>query len=210
MKKILLIGDSIRIGYDKYIKMAFDGVADVVYPEENTRFAAYVFRRLPDLQKLFGDADLVHWNAGLWDCLIMHDGLNFTDIEVYKSYMERACVGFKRFFPNAKFIFATSTSVTESGYNPNGLRRLNADIEAYNKAAVEIVTKHGMTVNDLYSLTKDMPEEYHSDMTHYYTKSGTRVITDRVKSFIENALGIKAKELDYEALFAEKTDVIGI
>lgn len=211
MKKILLIGDSIRIGYDKYTKMAFDGIADVVYPADNTRFAAYVYRQQPEFHKLCGgNADVVHWNAGLWDCLIMHDGMNFTDIEVYKSYMERACVGFKRFFPNAKFIFATSTSVIESGYSQTGLRRLNSDIEAYNAAAVEIVTKHGMTVNDLYSLTKDMPAEYHSDMTHYYTKDGTRVITDQVVAHIEKALDIKATPIDYDALFAKKDNIVGI
>lgn len=46
MKKILLIGDSIRLGYDKYIKMAFEDVAEVYYPAENSRFVMYVYRRL--------------------------------------------------------------------------------------------------------------------------------------------------------------------
>ena len=32
MKKIVLIGDSIRMGYDKYVKMALEGVAEVYYP----------------------------------------------------------------------------------------------------------------------------------------------------------------------------------
>lgn len=33
MKKILLIGDSIRMGYDKYVKLAFEGEAEVYYPD---------------------------------------------------------------------------------------------------------------------------------------------------------------------------------
>ena len=44
MKKIVLIGDSIRMGYDKYVKEALDGVADVYYPGENCRFAQYTLR----------------------------------------------------------------------------------------------------------------------------------------------------------------------
>lgn len=210
MKKILLIGDSICAGYNKYTKAAFDGIAEVIYSNDNGRFASYVFRWLPDLHRKFGSVDLVHWNAGLWDSLIMHDGMNFSDIEVYKSYMERICVSMKRFHPNAKFIFATSTYVIEKGYNPKGLRRKNADIEAYNAAAVEIVSRHGMEINDLYALTSTLPEAYHSDMTHYYTKDGTREITNQVIAHIEHALDIKATPLDYDALFAEKTDVHGI
>ena len=35
MKKILLLVDSIRKGYDKYVKIAFGGVAEVYFPEEN-------------------------------------------------------------------------------------------------------------------------------------------------------------------------------
>ena len=42
MKKILLIGDSIRQGYDYYIKMAFEKSAEVYYPGDNCRFTGYI------------------------------------------------------------------------------------------------------------------------------------------------------------------------
>ena len=48
MKKILLIGDSIRMGYDKYVKEALDGVAEVYYPKENCKMAVYVLRFLQE------------------------------------------------------------------------------------------------------------------------------------------------------------------
>ena len=44
MKKVILIGDSIRMGYDKYIKASLEGEAEVFYPSENCRFATYVLR----------------------------------------------------------------------------------------------------------------------------------------------------------------------
>ena len=44
VKKIILIGDSIRIGYDKYVKDALKDKAEVFYPSENCRFAQYVLR----------------------------------------------------------------------------------------------------------------------------------------------------------------------
>ena len=41
MKNIILIGDSIRKGYDVYVKEQLKGVANVYYPDDNCRFAYY-------------------------------------------------------------------------------------------------------------------------------------------------------------------------
>ena len=70
MKKIVLIGDSIRMGYDKYVKEALADVAEVYYPEENCRFAEYTLRFAHEWKsrgKWPDDIDLVHWTVGLWD-----------------------------------------------------------------------------------------------------------------------------------------------
>ena len=116
MKKILILGDSIRQGYDKYVKMAFQDVAEVYYPSDNCRFSAYIVRHLIDWKKQLecgDDVDLVHWNAGLWDDLVMQDGDHHTPIEMYKYYIDRVCKIIKLLFPKAKMIFATSTPVQE-------------------------------------------------------------------------------------------------
>ena len=41
MKSLLLIGDSIRMGYDKSVKRTLAGKANVIFPEENCRFASF-------------------------------------------------------------------------------------------------------------------------------------------------------------------------
>ena len=76
MKKIMLIGDSIRMGYDKYVAMALEGSAEVYYPKENCRFSPYVLRNLHawlDKSGFGEDTDCLHWNVGLWDCLNLFD-----------------------------------------------------------------------------------------------------------------------------------------
>ena len=101
MKKIVLLGDSIRKGYDKYVKMAFKDVAEVYYPPENCRFAAYMLRFLPEWKKTFDcgdDVDCVHWNVGLWDSLVLFDE-HLTPLEIYKYYIERVCNQIQRLFP---------------------------------------------------------------------------------------------------------------
>lgn len=117
-------------------------------------------------------------------------------------------------FPNAKMIFATSTPVDEERfkekYERKGLMRLNSDIEIYNQAAIDIVRKYGGEINDLYGLLRKDQMKYHSDQTHFYTKEGTRVITNQVIGCLERALNIQAKPLDYDLLFGAQEDAVGM
>ena len=211
MKKILLIGDSIRKGYDSYIKMAFKNVANVYFPTDNCRFTGYIIRHLYDWKTelgLYDDIDLIHWNAGLWDDLVMLDGKHLTSYELYKENIERICNIIEILFPNAKMIYATSTPVQEELFTFH--KRYNKDTKMYNDAAVDIIKRHGGEINDLYSLMENTPVEYHSDLTHYYTKEGTRLITNQVIKCIEKTLGIKGKSLDYDMLFSKLENVTGI
>ena len=213
MKKIVLLGDSIRKGYDKYVRMAFEEVAEVYYPSENCRFTTYMLRNLTewvDEMQCGSDVDLVHWNAGLWDDLVLIDGLPLVPIDMYKENVERICGMLKVLFPKAKIVFATSTSVREELFDKLRVKRYNKDTERYNQAAKDAVLRCEGQINDLYALTKDAPLEYHSDQTHYYTMEGTRLLTDQVIGCIENALDIKAKPLHYETYFSEKKDICGL
>lgn len=213
MKKIILIGDSIRQGYDKYVKEALKGIADVSYPGENCRFSTYILRNLIIWKRELewgDDVDLVHWNAGLWDCLVMVDGEKLVPLEVYKENIDRICRQIKMLFPKAKMIFATSTPCIERLFADRDCKRKNSDTEMYNAAACEIVKKHGGEINDLYELMKDVPEAYHSDLTHFYTKEATELMTGKVLSVIENALDIKANVLDYDKYFSIDGEPVGI
>lgn len=212
MKKILLLGDSIRKGYDKYVKIAFGGVAEVYFPEENSKFASFLMRNLLVWKKqleLDESVDLVHFNAGLWDDIIMLDGKHHTPIDVYTEYIGRICDTIKILYPEAKIVFATSTPVQEELFI-NEYKRYNKDTEKYNAAAVETVKKHGGEINDLYSLVKEFPKEYYSDMTHLYTKDGTEHITNQVIKIIEDTLDIKGNIPDYEAYFNKEKNIEGI
>lgn len=211
MKKILLIGDSIRQGYDKYIKMIFEGVAEVYYPTENCRFSTYIIRNLHEWQYMLGcgdDVDLIHWNVGLWDDLRMIDGEPLVTLEEYARNMERIYGLMERLFPKAKIIFATSTPIREKLFTT--CKRFNSDTERYNEEAVRISLAHGATVNDLYSTVNGVPESYYSDQAHLYTKEGTVLLTEQVRNHIEAALEIKGVDLDYEAQFSKKKDVLGV
>ena len=205
MKNVLLIGDSIRMGYDKAVKKTLEGKANVYFPAENCRFASYVLRYIHEYGSLVkdGDVDVIHWNAGLWDCLRLFEEEPHTPMDVYAYYIDRICVRIKKAFPNAKVIFATSTSV-QSEKMQKDFKRYNEEIEKYNEAAVQVVKKHGFAVNDLYAVSVDLPDDAHSDPVHYYTPMGTEAFTNAVLSYILPSLGIDEEIAYKEELYTDK------
>ena len=205
MKKIFLIGDSIRMGYDKYVKDALAKVAEVYYPDENCKFAEYVLRCAHEWKRkleLDDDIDLVHWNAGLWDCLELFGDEPLTSLQYYGEAIFRIHKRLRLIFPKAKIVFATSTAVIEG--KAKELIRHNNIIEKYNERAKEVLANTDCVINDLYPMSAKMPESYHSDATHYYTPEATELIGGRVLAVICRELGIEASEVDLENFVPEK------
>ena len=209
MKKVVLIGDSIRLGYDKYVKEALAGVAEVYYPDDSARFSEYTLRYLSDWKHDNGwgeDIDLVHWNTGLWDVLEMYGEAPISNPQQYGETIAKISRQIKILFPKAKQVFATSTSVIEGKYGWDR-KRHNATIEQYNKIAVDALAGTGCVINDLYTLTKNAPLEIRAgDPTHFYTPEGTKLIGDRVLSIICGELEISASDVNLENFVPEKYD----
>ncbi len=213
MKRIILIGDSIRMGYDRYVKDALSGVAEVYYPDENCRFAEYVLRYAHEWRNASGfseDVDLVHWNAGLWDALELFGDEPLTSLSYYGEAIARIHKRLKMLFPRAKLVFATSTNVCERMSSPDFTRH-NSTIEEYNRVALKSLSGTDTIINDLYPLTASFPDEYRSDWVHFYTPRGTEIIGGRVLSVICRELGIEASSINIENFEPEKysTDNIG-
>ncbi len=213
MKKILLIGDSIRQGYDKYVKYALKDSCDVYYPKDNCRFAEYVLRHVSDWKGELGlgdDVDVVHWNAGLWDSATLYEDGCLTPPDFYEYFIDKICKRIKVLFPKARVIFATSTPVLENKYpKPKEFSRKNSDVAKYNEIAVRTVRKHGVEVNDLYAVVEKLSEDCYSDVTHLYTPEGTQAITSAVLKAIGKALGCEFSEFtlsDYESV----NEIIGL
>ncbi len=187
MKNIFLVGDSIRFGASKspgygcIVKEMLDGVANVYAPDVNCQFTVYTLRQMHnwaakvDAEKI----DIVHWNNGLWD--VAHwssEPDNVVPIHLYKYYLERIYNRIKFCFPNAKIIFALTTPVQEDKQGESYFRR-NSEIEEYNAAATEVITRLGGEINDLYSVVKQHGSEIYSDMVHY-NDEGCKILAKAV------------------------------
>lgn len=90
--KIILIGDSIMFGaggingYGYYVKRYFEGRASVILPDDNCQGVRYSTQFLEQLfnPEDLKNADIIHWNNGLWDVLHFMGNPNpHTALSVY-------------------------------------------------------------------------------------------------------------------------------
>lgn len=148
MKKVLLLGDSIRLGYQPLVQEGLKDLAEVVGPEENCRFSKYTLWGVNLWLKEFGRPDIVHWNTGLWD--LHHEAPMveaLSSLEEYIENLRRIVNELQR--TGAKIIFATTTPVAV-----DAIGRSNAEIDLYNEAAEALMETKGIEINDLNDLVK--------------------------------------------------------
>lgn len=207
MKKILLLGDSIRMGYCGFVRELLSGKCEVLYPAENGRFLQYTLRQLQDWKAELapeGDIDVVHWNNGLWD--VGHLGVgktgeaeaatagkkangfeyeedSLTPLPVYEYMLGRVHRRIRTLFPAAKVVFACTTPALEDQC-PEALRRSNAEIRAYNEAARRLLAPEGVLFNDLYAFSAERLNGFHSDWVHY-NDEGSRQLAEQVVRFLD-------------------------
>ncbi len=214
MKKIVLIGDSIRLGYEAYVRSAFRDIAEIYAPTENCRFTQYVFRYLHEWKSLGNwpdDVDAVHWNAGLWDTICFFGDEPQTSPTAYAEIIPRIDRRLRHLFPKARIIFATSTSVDEEAYKASSYKRSNATIAKYNRLAVASLADTDTVINDLFPLTLKLPASARSDLTHFNTEEGCRYLGSWVTAKLAEVLGIDTATLPAVAPEARaiSADILG-
>ncbi len=191
MKKVFLLGDSIRMGYDDFVRDLLKGTAEVYYPADNGRFAGYTYVCIPQWKNLAGDpneVNVVHWNSGHWDCAhFCGDSEPYSTVEEYAVWLRRVHNCIRRNFPAAQVIFATTTGIAPGRYAQMSSPRSDDEIAAYNKAALQVMAELNVPVNDLASYAAGFPIEYYADEVHF-TDTGSRLlagmVADRIREYL--------------------------
>ncbi|MDD6736163.1 MAG: SGNH/GDSL hydrolase family protein [Clostridiales bacterium] len=201
MKKVMLIGDSIRLGYQQDVIKELEGEFYVWGTGDNCRFAKYTLNELgrmfegfskdstPEIDnsllmptaELKGDIvypDIIHWNNGLWDTSIVceEDGA-FTPIPEYISYMSKILRELRKV--TDKIIFATTTRVKPD--NPN---QRNEIIAEYNKYIVDFMNKEGVAVNDLNALVSSDIDRFISADNIHLSEDGKAACAKQIAQYV--------------------------
>ena len=200
LPNVLIIGDSISIGYTLQVRQYLKGKANLYRPitadggPQNGGDAAGGKR---SLKKWIGDTkwDVIHFNWGLHDLkrIGCENGKSVSradipprvSLEQYKKDLQD-CIDIMN-ASGAQLIFA-STTAYPAGVKPV---RLPEDAIKYNEAAKEVMQKNSIPINDLYALTINRLKELQSPKNVHFSELGSAVIGKQVASSIATTLGLE-------------------
>ncbi len=167
MKKILVIGDSISMGYTPHLAAAVAGRATATHPPENCGHSRFVRERIETWVGA-GGWDVITVNAGLHDIRRSRpNGTLQVPLAEYRDNMENVL----SFVTNQarNVIWVTTTPVLEERQRvAQSFDRLNSDIHAYNAAARAIAEALSLPVCDLHGwvLAQGAAETLRQDGVH--------------------------------------------
>ena len=180
MKKVLLLGDSRRQGYEPFVREMLEGRAEVYGPKENGRWAGYTLNSLRFWLGEFPAPDIVHWSCGLWDLGDDYNlGRPFSLPEEYESAVERTVIVLQKLFPGVKIVFATTMPTTDPD---------TAGIRAYNDIIRKVADRHGIPVDDLFATMHDKMATYDSGDHLHLNDEGNAIVAAQVADAIRKVL----------------------
>ena len=190
---VLIIGDSISIGYTPYVAEMLKGEAFVIHHRGN---AWHTGTGLKMLDQWTGAVkwDVIHFNWGLHD-LCYRDtnskaqdnrdkikGTITTNLEQYERNLDQLVQRLKK--NGAILIWANTTVVPE-----NEAGRFAGDERKYNEVAAAVMKKNDIEIDDLYTLTEGFPPDlFVKSGDVHYTREGYRKIATQVADRIRAAL----------------------
>ncbi len=193
LPNVLIIGDSISIGYTPFVQSALKGKANVVHNPGN---AQHTGTGLEKLDEWLGDNrwDIIHFNWGLWDLAYRseqskvygnRDKINGTVTftpEEYRKNLEELVIRLKK--TGAKLVFATTSFVPQGEAG-----RVFGDDVRYNRVAKNVMKHHHVQVNDLNKLSKKIHRKHKkAEGDVHFTSEGYRLLAQPVIDVISKNL----------------------
>ncbi len=182
LPRVLLIGDSISIGYTLETRALLKGKANVHRIPTN---GGPTPKGVEHIDSWLGKSkwDLIHFNWGLHDLKYMSDGRKQVEIDVYERNLERLVERLKS--TGAKLVWASTTPVPDAKLSPP---RKNSEVQEYDAVAERIMAKHDIGVDDLYSFALPRLAEIQREANVHFFDEGSKLLAGHVASAINNAL----------------------
>ena len=188
LPRVLLIGDSISMGYTLQVRELLKGKANVHRPPTNCGPTIKGLAELEQWLKIGGDEkkwDVIHFNWGLHD--LKYIGTNGDGIVPAKSEGSRQQVPPAAYQKNlrdlvtrlkktgARLVWRNTTPV------PAGARgRVPGDSAKYNEIAAKIMKDEGVEIHDLYSFALKHTAKIQRKADVHYTAEGSMALAREV------------------------------
>ncbi len=190
LPRVLLIGDSISIGYTLPVRALLKGVANVHRPPANCSSTSHGLR---NLDKWLGPDkwDAIHFNFGLHDCFI-EDGKHPVPPEEYERNLQALLDRLRK--TGAKLIWASTTPIAgKELLRPRDRKPVHdfyaRDIELYNAIARRVMEENHVAIDDLYAFVVPQVTAIQKPNDVHFTPEGSEKLAERVADAIRKALG---------------------
>lgn len=183
LPRVLLLGDSISIGYTLPVRDFLKGKANVLRPPMNCSSTSHALTHL-DAWLGEGKWDVIHFNFGLHDAKLPPEGGRHASPEVYEKNLRRIVTRLKE--TGATLIWATTTPVPNGGFiSPT---RRFGDVARYNSIARKVMEETGVATDDLNeAITPHLAATRRPNDVHF-TDEGSAILAQAVAAAIEVAL----------------------
>ena len=183
LPRVLLVGDSISIGYTLDVREKLQGKANVHRIPQNGGATEV---GLEKMKSWLGDGkwDVIHFNFGLHDAKFASETTQRASREQYANNLRQLVAQMKA--TGAKLIFATTTPVPKGGVlSPT--RRFDS-IEERNKIAIQVMHGRGVAIDDLYHAILLHQEQVGRPNDVHYQPEGYAILDAAVATSIEAQL----------------------
>lgn len=188
LPRVLIIGDSISMGYTPIVRAMMKDKANIHHPPENCAWSSH---GLEKLDQWLGDKkwDVITFNFGLHDlkyvdgknnAVAVEKGRLLASPEEYEKNLREIAKRLKA--ASAKVIFVNTTPVpTKTG------TRIEGSESKYNEAAARVMKDEEIPTVDLHAVVVANPKLQLPANVHF-TTDGYKALGQRVKETIEEAL----------------------
>ena len=192
LPRVLLIGDSISIGYTLPVRELLKGKANVHRIPVN---GGHTATGLENIDKWLGTAkwDVIHFNWGLHDLkYLAPDNKTLADPKAPTSRQQVPPAEYEKNLTalvaklkatGAKLIWRNTTPVPEGSQG-----RLPADAPKYNEIAARVMKAAGVMTEDLFSYSQQAPAGYQLPANVHYSPEGSKHLAEHVAKTIEAQL----------------------
>lgn len=192
LPKVVLIGDSIRLGYAPLVAQRLEGKARVVSPAANGGDSGNVLKNLQEWA-VRERPDVVHLNCGLHDLkLSKKTKKHQVPLQAYEANL-REIVARLRKETTAVLVFANTTPILDDRHAQRraDFDRVEADVAQYNAVAQRVMAEAGVPVHDLHGIVEDggAAALLGKDGTHY-TPAGYERLADAVADCVLRQLAV--------------------
>jgi lysophospholipase L1-like esterase len=182
LPRVLIIGDSISMGYTLPVRKNLEGKANILRIPENGGPSS---RGIDKLTKWLGEKkwDLIIFNFGLHDLRVMDEGKHQVEIADYEKNL--TTIGQALLKTGAKVIFINTTPVPKVAMK---VVRLDTDVVIYNASANKVMKALKIPVHDLNAAVTPKIKDYQKPNDVHYLPEGYQFIGQVISAEIAKSL----------------------